>query len=169
MQAMFCKFCGCEFRVPLSMTRLAAFCSQACYKDTFWVARIVYMDNGCWLWTGAKVPKGYGVAQRRGFKSTMIHRLVYEKMVGPVPEDLQLDHLCLNRLCVNPDHLEPVTNRENSIRRPFVQNARAATHCKRGHELTLENTYIAPASGSRVCRACITHSQTKYQQRRKSK
>lgn len=82
------------------------------------------------------------------------HRVVYELRVGPIPEGLELDHLCRVRHCANPEHLEPVTGREN-IRRgtsPSAINGRK-THCKNNHEFTPENTYVSPL-GKRTCRTC---------------
>lgn len=78
--------------------------------------RWVEVDAGylspCWLWTGKQHKKGYGLIQVRG-KRQRAHRYVYEQLVGPIPEGLEIDHLCRNKPCVNPDHLEPVTLREN--------------------------------------------------------
>lgn len=111
--------------------------------------------DGCWLWTGGKNPNGYGRVFDKGAGALrQAHRLVYERLVGPIPEGLQLDHLCRVRNCVNPEHLEPVTARENTIRGDTGpgRNARK-THCMRGHEFTPENTRIRP-NGSRMCRTC---------------
>ncbi len=105
-------------------------------------------DSGCWLWTGEVTPKGYGRGRFAG-QRIYAHRLAYELFVGPFPDGLVTDHLCRNRRCVNPAHLEPVTNAENVARGML---GRSLTHCKRGHEFTPENTYRY--GGTRACRAC---------------
>jgi hypothetical protein len=111
--------------------------------------------GGCWLWTASLDSHGYGQIGDSG-RLRMAHSVVYELFVGPVPVGLELDHLCRVPACVNPDHLEPVTRHENIMRgvNPDVQRARhaARTHCKRGHEFTPENTYLAPTG--RQCRTC---------------
>ncbi len=96
---------------------------------------------------------GYGLAWHKGHNN-LAHRRVYELLRGPIPEGLTLDHLCRERSCVNPDHLEPVTFREN-IRRgqsPPGINSRM-THCKNGHPLSGDNIRIE-TSGGRRCRTC---------------
>lgn len=110
-------------------------------------------DGGCWLWTGAKTSNGYGYLNTDGGRR-LAHRFSYESLVGPIPAGLQLDHLCRVRHCVNPTHLEPVTQRENVLRGEGLSAANARkTHCSRGHEYTPENTYIY-AEGRRHCRPC---------------
>ncbi|GAB1642509.1 HNH endonuclease signature motif containing protein [Krasilnikovia sp. MM14-A1259] len=115
---------------------------------------VVAPETGCWVWQGACIPKGYGkFYYRRRLRN--VHRVAYELLVGPIPEGMQIDHfVCENPPCCNPDHLRPVTVRENLLRSGGVaaQNA-AKTHCSRGHEFTSENTYWRPTGGRR-CRAC---------------
>lgn len=108
----------------------------------------------CWLWTGVRNPKGYGRFHLGG-RLLMAHRIAYELTVGPIPEGMQLDHLCRTRACVRPDHLEPVTQRVNILRgvAPSAQNAQRA-ECVNGHAFTPANTYTTP-NGRRQCRVCI--------------
>jgi len=116
-------------------------------------------ESGCWEWDKPVAGiGGYGrlfVGSRSdgSRRLRMAHIVSYEVFVGPVPAGLQLDHLCRNRACVNPDHLEAVTPRENVLRSdsPMARQARQ-THCKRGHEFTAENTYLN--KGKRYCRTC---------------
>jgi hypothetical protein len=123
--------------------------------------------NGCWIWQGPRTPYGYGIfhtgsrvdgTKRQGGA----HRAAYEMFVGPIPEGLELDHLCRVRACVNPDHLEPVTHLENMRRAPASQK----THCLRGHEYTPENTRLH--RGKRACRTCIVESEKRRQARRRA-
>lgn len=111
------------------------------------------VGDGCWEWTAPL--SGMGYAQfYDGNRKPMAHRVVYELLVGPIPEGLQLDHLCRVRHCVNPHHLEPVTARENLIRgQGFIAANVRKTHCKEGHELTPENTRIVRET-ERQCRTC---------------
>lgn len=103
--------------------------------------------TGCWEWTAGRTTGGYGAVRMPGTASAA-HRAMYVLLVGPVPDGLHLDHLCRVRHCVNPDHLEPVTQAENNRRA-----AAAVTHCPRGHAYTESNTYRRNR-GSRDCRAC---------------
>ena len=107
----------------------------------------------CWSWLGSQNSRGYGQIMAHGHM-TGVHRVAYELAVGPIPEGLQIDHLCRNPLCVNPAHLEPVTQRENMLR-GVSPGARAVRDnvCKRGHPFDLLNTYVDP-KGWRRCREC---------------
>jgi hypothetical protein len=108
--------------------------------------------SGCWGWEAAKDTTGYGRFWD-GSRVVPAHRVSYELFVGPITEGLHIDHLCRNRGCVNPSHLEPVTQRENMMR--GVSPAAAAnrrTSCVHGHEYTAENTYLW--RGSRHCMTC---------------
>lgn len=117
-------------------------------EHLFWAK--VDRSGECWLWTAYTMPNGYGT-----WRQTLAHRVAYELSIGPIPDGLQLDHLCRVRNCVRPDHLEPVTCRENLLRGDTI-TARcvAATHCPHGHPYDEANTYRSPTNGSRSCRAC---------------
>jgi len=96
---------------------------------------------------------GYGKVNIDG-KAKLAHRVVYEALVGPIPEGLQLDHLCRNRACVNPAHLEPVTQRVNILRGTGTAAVHAAkTHCINGHPFDEANTYLYQGN-KRMCRRC---------------
>lgn len=106
----------------------------------------------CWLWT-ASTRYGYGRFMLADQRLAMAHRWSYEHHVGPIPDGLQIDHLCRNRACVNPDHLEPVTHGVNNTRRPIP------TACPAGHAYTEANAYLyakRPTSlrATRQCREC---------------
>ncbi len=125
------------------------------------VAKVILQPSGCKLWTAQITPDGYGRFSVDGRK-VYVHRWIYEHEIGPIPEGLELDHLCRNRACVEVSHLEPVAHRENTLRGvgPSAQNARK-THCPRRHEYTSENTYTSKAGGRRHCRMCLMAARTR--------
>ena len=135
------------------------------------IMRSVSFDStGCWTWNGYRNDKGYGHVKidRRWLP---VHRYCYEHAVGPIPTGLQIDHLCRNRACVRPTHMEAVTLVEN-IRRGLAgvrggERQRAKTHCPQGHLYNEQNTYVKKSS-YRACRTCHRESEfRRYHESRK--
>lgn len=128
---------------------------------TRFTKKYVVLDNGCWQWIGTVHRHGYGRFYDYGNHFYPAHRWAYEHWVGPIPEGMQVDHIChdpsdcsggygcLHRRCVNPEHMEIVTVQENLARRSSV----VVTHCPRGHEYAGDNLYITK-TGSRQCVEC---------------
>ena len=111
-------------------------------------------DDGCLIWHGSKNNHGYGTVTWMG-RDAYVHRVMYELTVGPIPAELELDHLCREPSCANPTHLEVVTHKVNSLRgfSPRAMQARQ-THCIHGHRFDAANTYIRKDTGGRQCRQC---------------
>lgn len=125
------------------------------------LARVEVDDSGCWRWTGPLNPAGYGGTIRAWHKGWLPHRLAHKVMTGPIPDGYQVDHLCRVRNCINPTHLEAVTQAEN-LRR---QGA-AVIHCPRGHAYSRTNTYRS-ADNLRRCRICARDRNRRVAQARK--
>lgn len=146
-------------------------------RDKLWFPDNVYArigpedENGCRPWLGYVYPNdGYGrvsaPSQSGRHRARQAYRVVYELLVGPVEEGKELDHLCANKLCVNPDHLEPVDHTTNVQRGRAGEHLARRTHCPRGHPYSDENTYLY--KGSRFCRECGREAKRRYKQRKKA-
>lgn len=114
-------------------------------------------EDGCWEWDRADLA-GYGSQFVFDGRRTLPHRWAYSFLRADIPEGLELDHLCRNRRCVNPWHLEPVTRRENAMR-----GIGSKQTCVHGHPYTPENTYIHPSKGSRMCRTCRREASRRHE------
>lgn len=136
----------------------------------FW--RRVCFAGDCWEWYGPRDPLGYGrcTVTIEGTRQQLAHRVSYYFLVGELPEEL--DHLCRNPACVNPDHLEPVSHRDNT-RRGYSPHGLAArqVQCVRGHPYDQQNTmYVRHGNGvQRVCRICRRESLTRYRRSAKNR
>lgn len=145
------------------------FCT-ALVESTRWAEKVAISETGCHEWQGSLDSSGYGqqmFPSVNGHKrSARAHRVAW---VGfnrrDIPPGMVIDHLCRNRRCVNPDHMEIVSHRVNSLRGegPAAVNA-TKTHCKRGHEFTAANTYVH--GGSRFCRACNAMAAARIKERK---
>lgn len=134
-------------------------------------------NTGCWLWISSTNAKGYGLFTRKRGECVRAHRFSYERERGPIPDGLEIDHLCRVTCCVNPAHLEAVTPEENRRRRPvhtFGTGNKNKTHCAQGHPYSPDNTYLVEyrtqrgrVSTRRQCRTCVLTAMSARYQRRK--
>ena len=124
--------------------------------------RLIVDDNGCHIWPGGKNYGGYGLIGD-GRNTYLAHRVAYTLAYGPIPDGLTIDHLCRQKLCCNPAHLEAVSIRENLMRAPNAPAAlnAAKTHCVNGHRFDELNTRYW--RGKRICRACGTAARRRYE------
>lgn len=136
--------------------------------------KVVPGNRGCVVWTGSTNGVGYGILVVSpgdgSHRKLYAHRLAYERKNGPIPDGLHLDHLCRNTLCVNPDHLEPVTAGENVLRGiGFCAINARKTHCPYGHPYSGSNLSFNKSSGSRICRTCRRIYDAKRRPRRRTR
>lgn len=127
--------------------------------DRFWAKVWVDKHTDCWLWTGKIANRGYAVISK-GTKRYLAHRWAYGHFIGPIRPDQHAHHTCQTPRCVNPYHIKPVTPLEHSLLTPRSPASilRNSTHCKRGHEFTVSNTYN-DTQGHRRCRRCAAIAQ----------
>lgn len=119
------------------------------------------LDTGCWLWTGGCFPAGYGSISVND-QTYLVHVLVYRGMVGDIPDNHDIDHVCRVRNCCRPDHIEAVTRAEN------IHRAQRPT-CKKGHPYTPDNTgFVKGKPYQRVCRICSAEKMRRWRERQKS-
>lgn len=135
------------------------------YLDRF-ISKIRF-TNTCWEWEGHVQPDGYGTFAIMS-KKVPAHRISYLEFVGEIPEGLVLDHLCRNRRCVNPNHLEAVTQQVNLMRGQTMNVLnKDKTHCPKGHEYTDDNTYVRK-NGWRDCKTCKRIAVNRYAAKQRS-
>lgn len=135
--------------------------------DERFMAHVSEAAGGCWQFAPANEDTGYGQFSETHETTVLAHRWSYGFFRGEIPEGLQLDHLCRNRACVNPDHLEPVTAQVNLLRGETNAAHNAAKEvCLHGHAFTPENTYMTPVGG-RCCRACANRRRQEFEQRKR--
>lgn len=157
---------GCRARVTVGTRKLLWGPMPIPPELTFW--NRVHKTDTCWIWVGGIGEFGHGYFGRNG-PTKLAHRTAYEMCVGPIPAGLVLDHLCKNPSCVNPAHLEPVTQGEN-VRRADSRVGRKMqqTHCLKGHPLSGDNLKIVRSGARRprrCCRVCQRGRSQNYQQR----
>ena len=178
MVELACERCGVTFFVAAGRLKFRAgrFCSRACAWAPVplavrFEAKVERLPSGCWRWTGSLTKKGYGRFNGGGGRESKIlpaHRVSFQLAGRTIPAGLQLDHLCRNRWCVNPDHLEAVTgkvNMERGMSPPMVIHRSGA--CKRGHPLTAENAAMRKDGTRAYCIPCRQQRRREEDARRK--
>ncbi|WP_395704773.1 HNH endonuclease signature motif containing protein [Rhodococcus ruber] len=138
-------------------------------RERFEAKYVVDDETGCWNWMGA-TNGTYGTMLVGNRRVTYAHRISYVMHVAPIPDEMTIDHLCKNVLCVNYAHMEVVTRGENTLRgtSPAALN-KGRTHCRRGHEFTPQNTYVVPKTGKRNCLKCKYVAIYAYEARQREK
>lgn len=154
------EFCErCRSKQIRSLTKVSVEKLPQYRINDFW--NKVEKGPNCWNWTGTKSSFGYGIFSYRN-TSLRAHRVSYELVIGKIPDDLVIDHLCRNRLCVNPAHLEAVESEVN-VDRGIGLTARNSrkSECSKGHPFDEINTYIRPGTSWRSCRKCKAEASRK--------
>jgi hypothetical protein len=168
-----CPLCGCRRQGKCRP-------QKPTLEERFWIKVDKAPGFGpwgdCWKWTAGVSNSGRGVFSVNTGRSTSAHIVAYELVKGSIPKGLELDHLCRTGICVNPEHLEPVTHLVNMLRSSLYKGGISKTQrslgfsikrsqCKHGHPLSGKNLYVNPNTGKRSCRACMSSSSMAWARR----
>jgi hypothetical protein len=121
-------------------------------------AKVAVDSNGCWIWQASKLKSGYGLFTNENRKTVTAHRWIWEYTHGAIPDEMVIDHICRNTSCVNPKHLQVITQSENIKRSLTVIRRSERTHCRNGHEFTPQNTKYVTGQRGRRCGICAKQS-----------
>jgi hypothetical protein len=123
-------------------------------------------ETGCWKWPGQRTAAGYGQMRTGPGSRDYVHRISHKLLIGPIPEGTEIDHLCRNRACYNPEHLEAVPHRINWLRGESHAAVVVRTNrCGKGHDMT--DAYVTKTTGARRCRPCVRAQQDRYRAKRR--